>query len=346
MSFRLLAAATLTMLATACTGDPAARDPGVPEAPGERAVDQALTVYARDREIAEPLFERFERETGIEVRARWGNPIELAEQIIEDGADSPADVFYGPVGDALGPLAAAGRLARLSAEQLDRVPEEYRSPDGTWVGTSGRAHVVVYNTDRLREDDLPDSIEGFTEPAWRGRIGWDPTSRSLQSATTALRQLAGDDAARAWLAGIQANQPAAFEGAVPIVTAVAAGQIVEVGFASHYYLYDLQAGGDAGNVAARFYDGDAGGLLNVAGVGIVEGTDNPAAASALVDFLLSQPAQRHFAEEAYEIPLLEGVEPPDGAPTAAELTVPDLDVQQLEDLQRTRELLREVGIIR
>jgi iron(III) transport system substrate-binding protein len=348
--FRVLAlVAALAILVAACTSggnDSAGR---VPAVGGERAAagreaDNTLIVYSRERDIAEPLFRLFERETGIKVRARWGDPIDLAEQIIADGADSPADVFYGPLSDALGALSAAGRLAKLSDTQLDRVLPAYRSPDGTWVGTTGRAHVVFYNTDKLSEDDLPDSILGFADPAWRGRIAWDPTSRSLQDAITALRQLEGEDTARAWLKGIQANAPVAFQGAEPIVTAVSAGKVADVGFGSHFYLYDLQADGDARNVAAKFYRGDPGGLLNVAGVGIVKGTDNAAAASALVDFMLSRPTQQVYAQDGHEIPLVAGVQPTGGMPTADELTVPRLDVRQFEQLPDARRLLTQAGI--
>src|SRR5262249_53703594 len=145
-----------------------------------------LTIYSRDRDIAEPLYKVFQQQTGITIRARWGDPIKLANQIIADGDSSPADVFYGPLSDALGALSAAGRLARLSDDELNRVPAAFRSPNGTWVGTAGRAHVVFYNTDKISEKDLPTSIVGFTDPAWRGRVAWDPTSRSLLDIVTAL----------------------------------------------------------------------------------------------------------------------------------------------------------------
>jgi iron(III) transport system substrate-binding protein len=346
----LALAVALSIGATTCSGDNSVdtRRPAGPEdqAAAGRELDDVLTVYSRDRDIAESLFKQFERKTAIKVRARWGDPIDLAEQIIADGANSPADVYYGPLSDALGSLSAAGRLTRLSDKQLDRVPEAYRSPDGTWVGTTGRAHVVFYNTDKLSEDDLPDSILGFTDPAWRGRIGWDPTSRSLQDVVTELRQLQGEDQARKWLQGIRANAPAVFKGAPPIIDAVAAGKIIDVGFGSHSYLYDLQAAGDATNVAAKFYPGGApGGLLNVAGVGIINSTGNKAAASALVDFMLSQTAQRYYTEDTYEIPVLDGAEPPQGMPTADELTVPGLNVKQFEELKDARRLLTEAGII-
>jgi iron(III) transport system substrate-binding protein len=100
------------------------------------------------------------------------------------------------------------------------------------------------------------------------------------------------------------------------------------------------------NVAAKFYrGGDPGGLLNAAGVGIIKGTDNMAAANALVDYMLSQTIARAYAKDAHEIPLVDGAEPPEGTPTADELTVPELDLRQFDELDSARRLLTEVGII-
>jgi iron(III) transport system substrate-binding protein len=352
-SYRLLpaAVAAIAMLAAACTGDGSTGRP--PAAPGDQPGgpgDDTLIVYSRDREIAEPLFEQFEQQTGITVRARWGDPAELADQILAEGADTPADAFYGPFSDALGVLAAAGRLAPLSAGQLDRVPAAYRAADGTWAAVSGRAHVVFYNTDQLRADDLPDSIEGFADPAWRDRIAWDPTARSLLAGVNALGQINGEQAARTWLEGMRANDPKVFKGvpfgAGPIVDVVAGGELAEVGFGSHFYLNDLHAGGEAMNVAAKFYPGDPVGLLNVDGVGVINGTDNQAAAGVFVDFMLSQTAEQYFAAGNVEIPIVAGIEPSEGSLTAEELSVPGLDIRRLADLDDTRDLLLQVGIIR
>jgi iron(III) transport system substrate-binding protein len=346
--FRLLAlVATLAMLASACTGGGRETGGNAAASGGQAATNpephNVLTIYSRTRDSE--LFKLFEQETGIKALVRWGDLDDLRDQVIKEGANSPADVFYAPLSDDLGPLRAARRLAKLSDDQLDRVPQAYRSPDGTWVGVSGRALVVFYNTDKLSEDDLPGSILGFADPAWRGRIGWDPNNRALQGAITALRQLNGEDTARAWLKDIQANKPAIFDGPRPIATAVAAGKIVDVGFGNPFYLYQLHAVGDAMNVAAKFYPGDPGGLLQVAGVGIINGTDNETAANAFVDFLLSQKAQQYFARVSNEIPVVRGVKPPKGMPTAEQLTIPGLDVRRLEDLQSTRKLLTELGII-
>jgi iron(III) transport system substrate-binding protein len=352
--FSLLAlASALAVTAAACSPDstPADRRPAAQDgqaSAGDRPGD-VLTVYSRDREIAKPLFEQFEQQTGIKIRARWGNPVDLADQILADGDDSPADVFYGPLSDALGALSDAGRLAPLADEQMERVPEAYRAADGSWAGVSGRANAVFYNTDELSEADLPDSIEGFADPAWRGRIAWDPNARSLQAAVAALSQLEGEAAAKAWLEGMKANQTAVLKGvpfgAQPIIDAVAGGEIAQVGFGSHFYLYDLQADGDAKNVAAKFYPGDPAGLLSVDGVGIIKGTDNQAEASAFVGFMLSQTAEQYFAAGNVEIPVVQSVTPRESTLTATDLAVPGLDMQRLQELDASRDLLKEAGII-
>ena len=75
------------------------------------------------------------------------------------------------------------------------------------MGVSGRARTVVYGTDRLTEDDLPDDMFGFTDPSWKGRIGWAPTNTSFQTMVTAMRDVWGEDRTRQWLEGIQANEP-------------------------------------------------------------------------------------------------------------------------------------------
>ena len=58
--------------------------------------------------------------------------------------------------------------------------------------------------------------------------------------------------------------------------------------------------------------GDTGGLVNVAGIGILAGSDNQEAALQLVDFLLSPQAQQYFADETNEYPLVAGVAATDG----------------------------------
>src|SRR5690606_3628483 len=118
---------------------------------------------------------------------------------MEEGQNSPADVFFAQDAGALGALAKIGRLSVLPDAVLSAVPEELHSTNGDWVGVSGRARVLVYNTEELTEADLPATIWGLTDEAWQGRLGWAPTNASFQSFVTALRVLEGEERAREWL---------------------------------------------------------------------------------------------------------------------------------------------------
>ena len=334
--------AALALILAACSPE----SQGSPQSSSPAAGDTAITVYSgRSEELVAPLLEQFTEETGVKVEARYGDTAEMANLILTEGADSPADVFFAQDAGALGAVADQGLLAELPQETLDRVDERFRSPDGQWVGVSGRARVVVYNTDAVTEADLPDTIFGFTDPEWSGRIGWAPTNGSFQAFVTALRVIEGEDRAREWLEGIQANHPLVYEGNNPALDAVIAGEI-DVAFINHYYLMQRLAE-EPDAPAANYYltDGDPGALVNVAGAGVLAGSETEEQAQEFVDWLLSETAQQYFADETKEYPLVEGVEADPNLPPLAEIGTPEIDLSDLSDLEGTLELLQELGIL-
>ena len=336
----------------ACGGGGASPTPSdapsvAPSAEPSLAVEGTLTIYSgRSEELVGPLIEQFEEQTGVDVQVNYAGTTDLAATLLEEGAASPADVFFAQDAGALGAVAAAGQLAALPADTLGRVDPRFVSDDGQWVGVSGRARVVAYDTRTLAESDLPASIEGYTDPAWKGRIGWAPTNASLQSFVTAFRVLKGDDAATAWLEGIQANEPKVYEGNDAVLAAVAAGE-VEVGFVNHYYLLrQLAEQGESFPVRNHFLPaGDPGSLVNVAGAGILSTAPNPAAAQAFVDFLLSPESQAYFATETYEYPLIEGVAADPALPALTDIESPDIDLSDLSDLDGTLQLMQAAGVL-
>jgi iron(III) transport system substrate-binding protein len=305
-----------------------------------------LTVYSgRTEELVGPVIAAFEAESGIDVQVKYGDTAELAAALLEEGERSPADVFLAQDAGALGAVAAAGSFAALPPELLELVPATYRSTDGLWVGVTGRSRVAAYDSSKLQPGDLPASILGFTDPKWKGRIGWAPTNGSFQAFVTALRKLKGEEAARAWLEGVKANEPRSYPRNAAIIEAIANGEI-EVGFVNHYYL--LQALAEQGDlkVANHFFAaGDPGSLVNVAGVGVLGTARNPDAARAFVEYLLGTEAQTHFARETFEYPLIEGVERDPRLKPLTEITPPDLDLNQLSDLEATLRLLQETGVL-
>ncbi len=309
--------------------------------------DQTLVIYSgRSETLVEPIIELFRQETGADVQVRYGNTAEMAATLLEEGANSPADLFWAQDPGGLGAVAEAGLLADLPEEILSMVPEQFRSPQGNWVGISGRARVVVYNTEAVSPGDLPDDIWGFTDPAWEGRIGWAPTNGSFQVMVTAMRQVWGQERTAEWLEGIQANNPSVYDGNTPIVAAVGAGEVA-VGFVNHYYLYRFLAE-EGETFGARNYflpGGGPGSLVMVAGSGILKTSNSRELANQFLAYLLSEQAQVYFTTETFEYPVRPGVSLPSELVPIGQLNPVDIALGDLSDLAGTIELLQATGVL-
>jgi iron(III) transport system substrate-binding protein len=307
----------------------------------------SLTVYSgRSEELVAPLIEQFEEESGVAVAVRYAGSSELAAAILEEGADSPADVFFAQDPASLGTVALAGLFAELPSEILDVVPERFRDTDGGWVGTSGRARVAVYDESIVDPTELPPDENGFTEPEWKGRVAIAPTNGSFLSFVSAKILLDGEEATLAWLEGMAANEAPTYPKNSAIVAAVDEGQ-VETGLVNHYYRY-RRAAEEGDTVAVNFFfpTATAASLVMPAGAGILESAENDAAAEAFIAFLIGRGAQEYFAAETFEYPLLPGIDPYEGLPPLESITTPDIDLSQLATvLDRATDLVSEAGLL-
>ncbi|WP_225753892.1 extracellular solute-binding protein [Actinotalea sp. Marseille-Q4924] len=337
------------LLAVTATLAACGSDAGAPEATGDaQDADGALVIYSgRNENLVEPVLDRLEEAVGVPVEVRYAGTSELAAQLLEEGEATDADVFFGQDAGALGALANAGMLAELDQEVLDLVDEAYRDAEGRWVATSGRARVLAYDPEQVPEIESITGIDQLLEPEWAGKIGYAPSNASFHAFVTALRVARGDDGAREWLEAFAANDPQAYENNNAVLDAVDAGQVA-LGLINHYYWYQRTAevGEEGVNARIHFLDSDdPGALINVAGAGIVEGTDQPEAAAEAIAFLLSDETQQYFADETAEYPVVEGVESTTfDLPPLSELQGQQIDLNDLESLDETLALLDEVGL--
>lgn len=318
-------------------------------APGCTSSDgEDLVIYAgRSRALVEPLIERFEEQSGLSVGVRFGDTAQLAIALIEEGAQSTADVFWAQDGGALGALEQEGLFTDLPDGLLDNVVPLYRGDSGTWIATSGRARVLSYSSERIDEADLPESIFELTDPEYNGRIGWAPTNGSFQAHVTAIRALVGDDSTRAWLDALNQNEPKSYSRNAAIVQAIADGEI-DFGLPNHYYLLRFKDDDPDFPVEQTFFaDGDAGNLINVAGVGILASSERQDAAQQFVEFLLSDETQSYFGNVTKEYPVIDGIEADAALLERARLDAlrPSVEFSELGDLQTTLQIMRDVGIL-
>ena len=305
----------------------------------------SLTIYSgRSETLVDPIIRQFADATGVDVKVKYASTSQLAATLLEEDDNSPADLFFA---QNPGGLEAVGELlAPLPAEVLEQVPQWARSTQGKWVGISGRARTVVYNSDLLEEEDLPDDLFGFTDPKWKGRIGWAPTNSSFQFMVSVMRTLWGEHRTRSWLEGIQANDPKVYPKNTPQVAAVAAGEI-DVGLVNHYYLLRFLVE-EGESFPARNYhprSGGPGAMVLVAGAGVLKTADNPKTAEKFLNFMLSEVGQLYFTTQTFEYPLVEGVKTPSLLVPLEQLNIPDIPARDLADLAETQKLLRETGVL-
>lgn len=327
----------------ACSSDDS---PGSGSTDGTAVISsKPLVIYSgRSESLVGPMIKQFEDLSGIEVQVNYGSTGPLAATLLEEGSNTPADIYFAQDPGGLG--AVIDMLDVLSDDVTGLVPDWARSPENKWVGISGRARVLVYGTDSLTEDELPTSIAELTDPKWKGKLGWAPSNSSFQAMITGMRQLWGEERTREWLEGIIDNDPRIYPNNTTQVAAARNGEI-EIGMVNHYYLYRFLAEEGDGFEARNWFtpEADPGSVVLVAGAGMLNASDNKEAAIRFLEFMLSEVGQQYFATQTHEYPLIEGVVPDRGLPPLDSITKPSVDLSTLGDLENTQDLLRDVGAL-
>lgn len=313
-------------------------------------LEGTLEVYSgRDQFLVGELFEELESTySDFELDPRYESSSNLVNQIRSEGESTPADVFFTVNSGALGLLASEGRTQAIPDEVLDLGRDGYQDPDGQWIGTSGRARTVPYNTDELEESDIPDAVLEFPETdALADRIGWAPTYGSCQDFVTAMRIVEGDETTREWLEAVLDHGIREYDSEFRVAQAVADGEL-HAGLTNHYYVIRVLDSRDDPPIDMTFTDGDAASFFNVAGAAIVDQASDPELAANFVRHLLSAEAQDYFAvSQTYEYPMIPEVDPIEELPGFDELNAPDIDLQEFAsaDVTETIALMEEAGVL-
>jgi iron(III) transport system substrate-binding protein len=310
----------------------------------ESAVKE-LTIYSgRSEEFIAPFFANWEKESGIKLNVRYGDSAELAAQILEEGANSPADLFLSQDAGSLGAISAAGLFSKLPTSVGADIEDIYIAGDRSWVGVTGRARVFAYNPAAVSV--LPKSISDLTKPAYKAKVGIAPSNASFQAFVTALINEKGAKFAESWLKAMQANDAQIYLKNSAIVEAIDKGEI-DLGLVNHYYTWEVsQALGREIAVENGFFTpGDIGNLVNVSGVGVLATSKKTQEAQDLINYLTSDVAQSLFVEQTHEYSLIPGKKAPATLPEIKSIGAPQVDLGSLENVQATQDLLTKVGLL-
>ena len=304
-----------------------------------------LTIYSgRSEEFIAPFLSNWERKSGIKLNVRYGDSAELAAQILEEGQNSPADLFLSQDAGSLGAVSAAGLFAKLADGIGSEIDSKYIASDRNWIGVTGRARVFAYRPGAVIV--LPVSIGDLTKPALKGQVGIAPSNSSFQAFVTALINEKGENFAENWLKAIKANDAQIYLKNSAIVEAIDKGEI-SLGLVNHYYTWEVsQALGRDIDVANGFFaPGDIGNLVNVSGIGILATSKKLSAAEDLINFLTSAAIQESFTDKTHEYSLIPGSKAPESLPDLSSIGSPQVDLRSLENVQRTQDLLTKVGLL-
>jgi len=329
-AFALLSALSI-LLTTACSSQ------------GDQA--EELTIYSgRSENFISPFFNSFTEQTGIKLNVRYGDSAELAAQILEEGSNSPADLFLAQDAGSLGAVAAQGLFSPINSDVAQQIPAKFSQADRQWIGVTARVRVFAYDPKKVSV--LPQSISDLTKPIYKNQIGIAPTNASFQAFLTAVIDNKGREFAKTWLQGLKNNGVKIYPKNSVIVEAIDKGEI-SIGLVNHYYTWEVAEalGREINAVNGYFQAGDLGNLINVSGIGILNSSEKKKAASDLVDFLTSPTSQAKFVDQTHEYSLIETVSPAKGLPTLAQIGAPSIDLGSLRNIKATQELLIEVGLL-
>lgn len=327
-------AGLLVLLAAACGSD-------APSAGGP-----TLTLYnAQHETMTKPMLAAFTKATGIKVQTRLGKDFELANQLVQEGDATPADVFITENSPAIQLVSSKGLFAPVDKATLAQVPAGLSPGDGLWVGVAARSTVLQYNTTSVRRADLPASILDLALPAWKDRVGIAPAGADFQAIVSAVLSAKGAPAAQAWLEGLKANARV-YQNNIAIMRAVNAGEVA-TGITYHYYWFQdrAESGKNSKNVELHYFGNqDPGAFVSVSGLGALKASKHPAEAQRLLAFLTGATAQKALASsKALEYPIGSGVTNAKLKPLA-ELQAPTIDPATLNGTE-VLDLLRRTNLL-
>lgn len=311
------------------------------------AQDQGITVYtSQHAALTQAWADAYTAETGVPVAIRKGTDILMANQIVQEGLNSPADVFLTENSPAMVMVEQAGFFSPVNAETLAMIPEQFRPASGMWTGIAARTTLFVYNKDMLSEADLPKTMVDLAKPEWEGRWGAAPAGADFQAIVSALLQLKGSDETASFLAGLRKNA-LVYRGNFEAMRGANVGEVAGSLIYNYYYFGDQNGTGESSDKLGLHFFGnkDPGAFVSVSGGGVLKASDNPEAAQAFLAFVTGPKGQAILRDgTSFEYAIGSGIEANPAMPPLSTLDYPEVDPSLL-NAQEVVQLMTAAGVM-
>ena len=306
-----------------------------------------ITVYnAQHASLTKAWVEAFTRETGIKVTVRNGGDTELGNQIAQEGAASPADLFLTENSPAMALVDQAELFAPVPAAILAQVPENFRPSSGRWVGIAARSTVFAYNKTKLAPEQLPKSLLELADATWRGRWAASPGGADFQAIVSALLELKGEAATASWLTAMKQNV-IAYRGNGTALKAVNAGEIPGA-VIYHYYWFGDQAktGENSNNTALHYFrNQDPGAFVSISGGGVLASSKHAVQAAALLKWITGKAGQDILRTgDSFEYAVGAGAQSNAKLTPLSDLHAPTIDPAKLNS-RKVTDLMTKAGLL-
>jgi iron(III) transport system substrate-binding protein len=301
-------------------------------------------------QTTDALVTAFEHKTGIHVAVRNDDEDVLADQIVQEGSHSPADLIFTENSPALEYLQGKGLLAPVDGSTLTNTPSRFNSPQGDWVGVTARVSVLIYNTSELTASELPTSVLQLADPRWRGKLALAVGETDFQPIVTAVDRAYGEKRTLSWLEGMKANAGSHTYPDNETITSMVNDGTVAIGVINQYYWYRerVLVGGAANMHSAIAYFGphDPGYVIDVSGAAVLASSKHKAAAEEFLSFITSKQGQEIIADgTSFEYPIASGVTTAAGETPFAQLQPDPISIGELGDGATAMALLQLVQLL-
>ena len=339
-------AVALALTVSACSSNSSASTEGGDS--GGAADKATLTIYTgQHEETVQNLADQFTDKTGIKITIRAGEDADLANQLIEEGSSSPADLFLSEEPGPVGMLSTKGLLSPVDASTLAEVDSRLVPDSHDWMPYAARSRVIYYDPKLISPADLPNSILDLADPKWKGQFAYAP-SGAFTSTVSYLISSIGADQTLAWLKAIKANGVNEQKNG-KVRDSVEAGQHA-FGLSNHYYWWVLaEDKGGPDKLASKLYyfdHPDAGGLVLASGAAVVKASKHQAEAQQFLAWLGSADGGQKViaSDENAQYPVAPGVQSTVGLQPLSELHSPDVDQSVFSDTTAAKDLILQAGI--